>query len=107
MDTNTLVENQIDYGKRLIEDLPRHGFEVATAFWLHATEDDRWSFYIVSPLVDSEGPLQAYRRLNPLVRAMPQPYWIDPLAIKLIGPDDPIAKDVLAIHRCAPRLPVW
>jgi hypothetical protein len=29
---------------------------------------------------------------------MPQPFWIDPLEVKLIGETDPITRDVLAIH---------
>jgi hypothetical protein len=99
MDTITLVENQIHDGKKLIDELPRHGFDVTTAFWLHASDEDRWRFNILSPPVDSEGLSQAYRRLHPLVRAMPQPFYIDPLAIKLIEPDHPIAKDILDIHR--------
>src|SRR5262249_44157866 len=71
-------------------------------FWLKASEDGRWRFYLVSPVVDAEGLPKAYRRLHTLVRQMPGPFWIDPLEIKLIGPDNPIAKDVLAIHTRAP-----
>ncbi len=102
MDTSTLVENQIDDGKKLIEDLTRHGFPITTAFWLRPTEDGRWYFTLVSPLVDSEGIAQAYQRLHPVVWARPQPCAIDPLKITLIGLDNPIAKDVLAIQRTAP-----
>jgi hypothetical protein len=107
MDSSTLVENQIDDGKRLIDELARHGFDVTTAFWLHATDDERWSFYIVSPVVDSESLTQAYRQIHPVVWAMPQLCWIDPLAVKLIGPSDPIAKDVLAILGRTPAHQVW
>src|SRR5947209_20101459 len=102
MDTDTLVENLIDDGQKLVERLPQDGFEVTAAFWLKASEDDKWYFYIVSPVVDTEGLAKAYRRLHPLVRAMSQPFWIDPLEIKLIGPSNPIAQDVLAIHSRAP-----
>jgi HEPN domain-containing protein len=97
MDTDTLVENLIDDGQKLVEELPQRGFEMTAAFWLKASEDGKWRFYIVSPLVDAEGSIKAYMRLHPLVRAMPQPFWIDPLKIKLIGPSNPIARDVTAI----------
>ena len=96
MDTDTLVENLIDDGLKLVEELPRRGFEVTAAFWLKASEDGKWYFYIVSPVVDTEGLARAYRRLHELVRAMSQPFWIDPLEIRLIGPANPIAQDVLA-----------
>jgi hypothetical protein len=102
MDTDTLVENLIDDGQKLVAELPQHGLEVAAAFWLKPSEDGKWYFYIVSPVVDTDGIAAAYRRLHPLVRARPQPFWIDPLEIKLIGPSNPIARDVLAIYGRAP-----
>jgi hypothetical protein len=97
MDTDTLVENLLEDGRKLVEELSRHGFDVAAALWLKASEDGKWYFYIVSPLVDSEGITSAYRRLHPLVWARPQPSGIDPLKIGLLGPSNPIARDVLAI----------
>src|SRR5437763_10992701 len=102
MDTDALVEDLTDDGRKLVEELPPRGFEVTAAFWLQASEDGKWYFYIVSPVVDAEGLAKAYRRLHPLVRAMPQPFGIDPLEIKLIGPSNPIARDVLAIHGRSP-----
>jgi hypothetical protein len=101
MDTGTPVENLLADGGKVIEELPQRGFEVTAAFWLQASEDEKWYFYIVSPVVEAEGLAKAYRKLHPLVRAMPQPLWIDPLEIKLIGPANPIAQDVLAIHNRA------
>lgn len=101
MDTDTLVENLIDDGLKLVEELPGHGFDLTAAFWLQASENGKWYFYIVSPLVDAEGLAKAYRQLHPIVRRMPQPFWIDPLEIKLIGPNNPIAQDVLGVHRRA------
>src|SRR5438067_2222475 len=97
MDSETLVERMTDDGKKLVEELPRRGFEVTAAFWLQTSEDGKWYFYIVSPKVDTEGLVHAYRLLQSIVRAMPQPFWIDPLEIKLIAPSNQIALDVLAI----------
>jgi hypothetical protein len=97
MDQNSLVENRIEAGQKLVDELPQRGFEVSAAFWLKASEDTKWRFYIVSPLVEAEGIINAYRQLHPLVREMPQPFWIDPLEIKLIGPSKPMARDVLGI----------
>ncbi len=102
MDTNTLVEKMIDDGQKLVEELPQRGFEVTAVFWLKANEDEQWYFYIVSPAVDTDGLILAYRRLHTLIRQMPQPFWIDPLEVKLIEPDNSLARDVLAIHSRAP-----
>lgn len=102
MDTESLVENLIKDGQRLLEYLPQNGLPVTAAFWLKASADDRWSFYLVSPVVDAEGLPKAYRRLHTLIRQMPGSVGIDPLEIKLIGPENAIAKDVLAIHSRVP-----
>jgi hypothetical protein len=102
MDTESLVENLIDDGQKFVENVSQNGFPLMAAFWLKASENDRWYFYVVSPIVDDEGLAQAYRRLHPLVRGRSEPSGIDPLEIKLIGPGNPIAKDVLAIYRSAP-----
>jgi len=93
-----LVEKLIDDGRKLVDELAQRGFEVTAAFWLKASEDGKWYFYIVSPVVDVGGLAKAYKLLHPLVRARPQPISIDPLEIKLIGPSNPIARDVLSIH---------
>jgi len=97
MDTESLLENQIDAGQKLLELLPQSGIAVAAAFWLTASVDCRWRFFLVSPVVDVEGLIKAYRRLHLLTQQMAGALFIDPLGIKLIGLDDPIAKDVLAI----------
>jgi hypothetical protein len=102
MDTDTLVEDRIRDGRKLVEELARQGFDLTAALWLQASDDGKWRFYIVSSMVDDDGLTKAYRKLHPLVRAMPQPFWIDPLEIRLIGPTNPIAQDALAIHRRAP-----
>ena len=107
MDTETLVDNLVDGGQKLADEIRRGGFVVTAAFWLRASEDGKWYFYIVSPSVDSEGLARAYRRLHPLVRRMREPFGIDPLEIKLIGPSNPIARDVVAIHSRIPSASHW
>jgi hypothetical protein len=96
MDTESLVEERVNDGQKVIAILLAGGFPVTAAFWLKATENDKWYFYVASAVVDDEGLAKAYRKLHPLVRVLPQPCWVDPLEIKLIGPSNPIAKDVLA-----------
>jgi hypothetical protein len=102
VDTTTLVSELIEDGKRIVEQLPHDGFEVTAAFWLKAAEDGQWYFYIVSPVAERERLNDAYRRLYTLIRRMPELRWIDPLEVKLIGPSNPIARDVLAIHNRPP-----
>src|SRR5947207_789883 len=96
MDKTILVEHQINDGQKLVDELPQQGFDVPAAFWIKTSYDGRWHFYIVSPIADTNGRVEAYRQLNQLVRDMP-PLWIDPMEIKLIGASDPIAQDVIAV----------
>lgn len=98
MDTTTLVSDLVKDGKTIVEQLPKDGFEVTAAFWLKRAEDGQWRFYIISPIAESERMNDAYRRLFALIRKMPPLDWLNPLEVRLIGPNDAIAKDVLAVH---------
>ena len=100
MDTNTLVTEMIDDGKRILEQLAQGGFEITAALWLKKAEDSQWYFYIVSPLATSQKASDGYGRLLMLIRRVPD-LWIDPIEVRLIEPSHPIAKDVLAIHNRA------
>ena len=88
------MKEQIDFGEKLIESLPKGGFDVMAAFWLEEAEIDRWDFYIVSTVVDGDYS-HSYGRLRPLMRQMPRPYWIDPLDVRLLGTSDPLAKIII------------
>jgi hypothetical protein len=102
MDQLTLVANQITDGQRLAEKLAQNGFEVTAAGWIRTTEDGQWFLYLVSPVVDEKGPLGAYRRVNALLRQMPQPFSVHSLDVKLIGPTEPIAEGIQDMHRRYP-----
>jgi len=102
MDTTSLVNDLIEDGRRIVEQLALDGFEVAAAFWLKAAEDGQWYFYIVSPVPTGERLNVTYGRLHTIIRSIPEPQSIDPLEVRLIEPSDTLAKDVLAIHARAP-----
>jgi hypothetical protein len=96
MDTETLVDKQIEDGQKFLEALARHGVEVAGAFWLARSDEGKWELYIVTPLVDREGLGPAYLAMHPAYREMPQPFRLYPYLTRLIGPSHPMAKDILA-----------
>jgi hypothetical protein len=72
MDSDALVEQQIDDGQKLIEKAVQHRFDVTAAFWLKASNDGKWRFYLVAPAVDADGLASAYRQLHPVVYAPPR-----------------------------------
>jgi hypothetical protein len=102
MDTATLVDERIDEGKRLLDQLRGSGFDVAVAFWALTSWDGLWFLYIASPLVDTAGLAEAYRKvLGELSRS--QVRWVSSSDIKLIGSANPIALDAIAYQGDALR----
>ena len=96
MDQIALVERQIEDGQKLVEQLAVSGLPVCTAFWVNATEASQWYLYIVSPVVDERGLTEAYRRVQAIMSQMPEPFWLDPFEVKVIGTKNPIAEEVVA-----------
>jgi hypothetical protein len=105
MDTVTLVGNQVNDGQRLLERLQQERIPVMAAGWVKPVEEDRWSLYIATSLVDQYGPANAYRKVYGCLRSLETP-WITDSDVKLIGENHPITKDVLDIMRRNPgRIP--
>src|SRR5436305_1438053 len=104
MDQGTLVDIEIADGQRLIERLITEGIAVTAAGWIRESDSGLWFLYIATPLVGEDGATRpAYRRLLAVIRQMEKEgFSVDPFEVKLIGSDDPVAKDILAIHARAP-----
>jgi hypothetical protein len=103
MDQDTLVEMLKDDGQRLIDRLIEEGVGVSGACWLKEAENGLWFLYIATPLVDEGGAtLAAYRRVNAVQRNLQQPLSLDPLLIRLVGPDSPVSQAVQEVHRRYP-----
>ncbi len=96
MDQGSLVEMQIDDGVKVIEKLRESGFDVTAAWWMRSSEEGQWFLYIASKQVDEDGIASAYRKAYALMRNL-GPLWVDRFEVKLVGPENPIAKDVIAI----------
>jgi hypothetical protein len=104
-----LVEMQIQDGQLLLDRLTREGVAVTAACWVNESESGDWYLYLVTPLVSADGSKKsAYRRVNTVIRAMQQEgIWIE-VDKKVIRPDDPIAKDIVAYRDRLPvRRPRW
>jgi len=105
MDQATLVDHQIDDVTRLVDELRRDAFDVKAAFWLYTSEADQWFLYIASDAVDQKGITEAYKAINRAMRRIPD-LRIDRFEVKLVAPDDPVAKAVIDLQsRQHARLP--
>lgn len=94
MDNETLVNDQTDAGSELLTRLKSAGIAVTVAFWAFATEDQRWYFYIATPMVDDEGLAMAYRKVN-VERGRLRSPWLQRNELRLISNTDPIALGAL------------
>lgn len=96
----TLVEMQINEGQRLLDRLAQESVAVTAAAWVKESESGDWYLYLATPLVsEGGGKRPAYGRVNAVIRAMrTEGFGMDPYAKKVIGPHDPIAKDLIG-HR--------
>jgi hypothetical protein len=105
----TLVETQIKEGQTLIDRLTYEGIGVVAAAWVQESESSDWYFYLVTPLVSEDrGTKAARHRINAVIREMEKEgFRMDPFGKKLIGPHDPIARDMVARRGGPGRIPTW
>ena len=71
MDSDALVEEQIEDGRKLIGLLKLKGIDVTAAAWVKSGERDTWSLYIATEEVDKNGSLAAYHKILGVLRSMP------------------------------------
>lgn len=61
--TESLTDSMMKAGAKLIERLDANNSEVKSAFWLFYSEEKMWKLIVASPLVDTEGPRNYYKRI--------------------------------------------
>jgi hypothetical protein len=109
MDQSTLVESQIRDGQNLIDRLIENGIVIKAAAWVKESDGGFWYLYLVTPLVGKGGATTpAYRRINAVMRASPEPLLADPFQKKVFGPSESVGRALVDFQRRYPgRLPRW
>ncbi len=97
MDTELLVDNRIEDGRKLIVELVRDGFDVVVALWLKTSEEGLWFLYIASTSVETERIGDAYRRVYSCLSRIADP-CVALSETKLIHAMNPIAQDAIAVR---------
>lgn len=59
----SLSDSMIKAGAKLVERLDAEQSDIKSAFWLYYSEDKAWKLIIASPLVDSLGPREYYKKI--------------------------------------------
>lgn len=105
----TLVEADLVAGWRLLLalHLPKERtkvFRIKAAFWLYYAESEEWRLVIATPLVDEEGPLDTYTRLQPILfEIQPADLYLQNIAV--ISPADPLAKAFRKVVHIPAKVP--
>jgi hypothetical protein len=104
MDTEILVDDRFEDGRKLVSQLVQDGFEVTAAVWIKSNEGS-WRLYLASPIATPDRIGDAYRAVYGSLSKVPASS-VSLSEIKLVSPENPIARDVLEIQRRFPgRIP--
>jgi hypothetical protein len=89
MATLPLVNADLELGRATVEAIEGAGIPFRLAIWAHFPEAEEWRLMIVTPLVNDEGPRDAYASVQRAIRGK-NVLPLDRLVI--VGPTDPLAK---------------
>lgn len=95
--TQWLSQEMILAGESLIKRLDDTDAKVQAAFWLLDAEEKTWKLTIVSPLVESEGPRNYYRRIDDINESANSDEYV--IALHDISVSDTDNRIVKAIKR--------
>jgi hypothetical protein len=87
---------QIDAGAKFVHEFAKYT-PLQSAFWLMGTEDNEWYLYVVGDQINDSNFDIAYGEVTRITAKMPDP-WLDPMQIKVMGTNKPLAKAVLRIQ---------
>jgi len=103
MATATLVNNDIEIGRRIVAALTRASIPVTVYLWAFIPQLQEWQFMVATPLVDTKGPLAAYGEVN---RALQKEGVFEDVPLRRIflkSPSDRILKSLEKESRAIPQ----
>lgn len=72
MAPKTLVEKDIELGKRLLEKLDERGVHVDAALWAYDSESERYQLVVASGTVPEEGARQLFEKVRDALQELPE-----------------------------------
>ena len=103
MATATLVNNDIEIGRRIVAALARAAIPVTVYLWAFIPQLQEWQFIIATPLVDTKGPLAAYGEVN---KALQKQGVFDDVPLRRIflkSPSDRVLKSLEKLSKTVPQ----
>lgn len=99
MATATLLSQEIEEGKRLIDALNAANLSVDSALWIYAPEPETWRLMLTSPLHDRQGPLKTYGEILSVFRQLKPELKIDWTALVAVSPKHELIKGLRQIQQ--------
>ena len=104
MDTTTLVEKQIANGQALLRALDQENVPVQAALWWYEPEAEEWRFLLATPLLESKGPREVYRKIQAVLETLPSDQRIPLASISVVGLNDERIKALRMLIRTGPGI---
>jgi len=102
MATATLVNNDIEIGRRIVAALTRASIPVTVYLWAFIPQLQEWQFMVATPLVDTKGPLAAYGDVN---RALQKEGVFEDVPLRRIFLKSPNDKVLRALEKESRAIP--
>lgn len=100
MDYEPLVTEQIEAAVPFLREFDKYA-PVRVAFWVKRSERRYWYLYVASDEITDENFDRAYGEVFRIAGEMRDP-WFDPLRVKVIGSDNPLAQAALDVQQRYP-----
>jgi len=103
MATATLVDSDIEIGRRIVAALTRASIPVTVYLWAFIPQLQEWQFMVATPLVDTKGPLAAYSEVNKVLQREGIFEDVPLRRIFLRSPNDRVLKSLEKESRAVPQ----
>ena len=103
MDKSTLVDKDINEGKKLIEAIDEAGITLQAALWFYLSESDEWRFMIALPVIDQTGPKKTYKIIQSILSKM-EPLGISLKDISIVSPNHNLIKVLKMVISTGPGI---
>ena len=100
MDHEPLVTEQIEAAAAFLREFDKYA-PVRVAFWLKESDRQYWHLYVASDEITDDNFDLAYGEVIRIAGELRNP-WFDPLRVKVLGADHPLAKAALDVQRRYP-----
>jgi hypothetical protein len=86
----TLTTSDLEFGKRITEQLKAANFPFRGVFWLYDEAADSWNLMIATDLVDKVGRKETYLRLGDAIKNVSNSVAFQSFPISVTSPNDPL-----------------